>query len=132
MDSEHITRATSTTDGGGVHAIPCQRPAQVIVDGLPDCEWQAGHQKRNHGCDLETIGWLNATTIEVSCEEEPADWPTEEFEEMCGIITGNKLCPESLQKATREELVGQATSSKRSFGRAVWARQESDSLWERC
>ena len=30
---------------------------------------------------------------------------------MCGNITGNKLCRESLQKATREEFVGQAACS---------------------
>ena len=107
MDSEHMSRARSTTDSG-VHA-------EVFVDGL----WEAGHQKRNHDWDLETIGWLNATTIEVSCEEEPADWPTEDFEEMCGDITGNKLCENRYRKqrakSLRSSTVGR-TRKRRPFG----------------
>ena len=53
---------------------------------------------------LKTIGWLNSTTDGISWEEEPIEWTAGEFENICNDIAGEKLSPEAVQIARREEL----------------------------
>ena len=53
---------------------------------------------------LTTIGWLNSTTVGVSCEEEIVEWTTEDHQNICDNNTGKRLSPEVVEIARREEL----------------------------
>ena len=51
-----------------------------------------------------TYSWLNPTTVEISCEEEPTEWTAIDCDNICDNITGKRFSPEDAQIARREEL----------------------------
>ena len=47
---------------------------------------------------------LNSTTLVISCEAEPVEGTAEDYENISDNITGERLSPEAVQMARREEL----------------------------